>query len=120
MCYFSYVKKYLDNMGIYRSQAFENHSFNLKNFSFLVILAQNFVFTVLYLLFKAHTFSEYFESFYYIAVLMINFAYVVEFVRKTTKIYDLIEKFKRIVKEGKYQKKKSLLIGGIFSLCALL
>lgn len=96
---FIWIQKSFENIGIYRNIAFENPSFNLRNCIILGILALNTVFLAMFLLFEVKTFGEYSEGIYSLSTFITDMVIVVQFVLKTSKIFELIGNVERTIEK---------------------
>lgn len=88
--------------GIFRPQAFEKFSINIRNVMILCSHSLSFILPLIYILGYAQHFRETSDGFYCSACGLINFGNLIVFILNATKIFQLIDDFEEAIAESMF------------------
>lgn len=108
---FQCVQKFYEMLGVNPAQNTQIASFNLKNVLIISNLAQGFLLTAAFGLFKAKTIREYGDCYYTSTTSLSHSIYVTIHVLKMTNISKLIDKFETIIQSSEWNAERN------FELC---
>lgn len=102
---FQSIQNYFNESGIYHLQAFSSNpskfKVSLKSAVILFTLASYTILSAMFLLVDKSSFGEYCESIYMTDTTLVSLIVFMEFVRNSTKIFELINNFENTIQKRK-------------------